>query len=418
MSIIAIFPAIFCGGEEVSNLVAEKLGYRFIDDRILEGSKDTFGIPADRLIRSMHDGPSFFNKLTHEYERNLAYIKIMLADALKNDNLVYQGYAVHLIPASITHVLKVCLIAEKKYRIKQAMAAKGMNQKEAAKIIKHEDGKMSQWTQYLFELTPWDKRLYDIKIPMHKTSLEEAVELIAENAQIKAVSFTSRSLKAVEDFKISSLVELQLLKEGEDLKGLKIYSNEGNVTIEINKTVVRLEHYKRSLEEMVKKVKGVKDAQSKVGADYQYPSVYRTDLFELPSKILLVDDEKEFVQTLSERLQMRDMAPQIAYNGEEALDYVDQEEPEVMVLDLRMPGIDGIDVLRRIKREHPKVEVIILTGHGTDRDERAAKELGAFAYLQKPVNIDILTQTLKAAYDKAKKDRGDEVDGTGKEMNK
>ena len=71
-----------------------------------------------------------------------------------------------------------------------------------------------------------------------------------------------------------------------------------------------------------------------------------------------------------------------------------------MVLDLKMPGIDGIEVLRRVKQKHPAVEVIILTGHGSDREEKLAMELGAFAYLTKPVNIDVLADTMKQAYSK------------------
>ena len=74
-----------------------------------------------------------------------------------------------------------------------------------------------------------------------------------------------------------------------------------------------------------------------------------------------------------------------------------------MVLDLKMPGIQGVDVLREVKRDHPNVEIIILTGHGSEREEALTRELGAFAYLQKPVDIDKLAETMKAAYEKIQK---------------
>ncbi|MFH1243554.1 MAG: response regulator [Pseudomonadota bacterium] len=115
-------------------------------------------------------------------------------------------------------------------------------------------------------------------------------------------------------------------------------------------------------------------------------------------KILLVDDEEEFVKTLAERIQMRDLGPDIALNGEQALKIVDNQVPDVMVLDLKMPGIDGMEVLRRIKKAYPKVQVIILTGHGTEKDEKEARRLGAFEYLQKPVEIERLVQTIRKAY--------------------
>jgi DNA-binding response OmpR family regulator len=117
--------------------------------------------------------------------------------------------------------------------------------------------------------------------------------------------------------------------------------------------------------------------------------------------VLLVDDEKEFVQTLSERLATRDIASSIAYDGEEALARVDADSPEVMVLDLKMPGIDGLQVLRRVKAGHPQIEVIILTGHGSEAEERLAFDLGAFAYLHKPVDIEVLAEHMQAAHRQA-----------------
>jgi len=113
---------------------------------------------------------------------------------------------------------------------------------------------------------------------------------------------------------------------------------------------------------------------------------------------LLVDDEEEFVKALAERIKMRDLASSVALDGEEALKLVKNEIPDVMVLDLRMPGIDGIEVLRRVKKNYLDVQVIILTGHGTEKDEEEARRLGAFEYLQKPVELDNLIKVIKEAH--------------------
>ena len=142
--------------------------------------------------------------------------------------------------------------------------------------------------------------------------------------------------------------------------------------------------------------------ETKVGPGFYQPGVYRRFNPELPSKVLLVDDEREYVQTLSERLQARDMGSMIVYNGEQALSFLEDDEPEVMVLDLRMPGVDGIEVLRQIKQKHQSVEVIVLTGHGSEKDEELCMKLGAFAYLRKPVDIDRLSQTMQEAYRQVK----------------
>lgn len=115
-------------------------------------------------------------------------------------------------------------------------------------------------------------------------------------------------------------------------------------------------------------------------------------------RLLLVDDEKEFIQTLADRLKMRDLDAAVAHNGEEALSAVKKEEPDVIVLDVKMPGIDGIEVLRRVKQAYPNVEVIILTGHGSKKDEDAARSLGAFDYVNKPADLDKLVPLIKNAF--------------------
>lgn len=115
-------------------------------------------------------------------------------------------------------------------------------------------------------------------------------------------------------------------------------------------------------------------------------------------KILLVDDEKEFVETLSERIRMREHDSAVALDGEQALKKMEDEIPDVVVLDLKMPGIDGMEVLRRIRKAYPKVQVIMLTGHGSEKDEEEARKLGAFEYLEKPVEIDKLMKKIKKAY--------------------
>jgi len=121
---------------------------------------------------------------------------------------------------------------------------------------------------------------------------------------------------------------------------------------------------------------------------------------ETPSKVLLVDDERESVQTLSERLQIRDVDAAIAYDGESALHLIKEDEPDVMILDLKMPGIDGIEVLQRVKKTNPNIEVIILTGHGGEADRETCMEMGAFAYLQKPLNINEFSEVLQQVKEK------------------
>lgn len=113
---------------------------------------------------------------------------------------------------------------------------------------------------------------------------------------------------------------------------------------------------------------------------------------------LLVDDEEEFVSTLAERMEMRGLEVRVALDGSKAIEAIAAKTPEVMVLDLRMPGMDGMEVLEYVKKHKPGIEVIVLTGHGSEKDREQAMRLGAFDYLQKPVGLDPLVNRIRKAY--------------------
>ncbi len=117
-------------------------------------------------------------------------------------------------------------------------------------------------------------------------------------------------------------------------------------------------------------------------------------------KVLMVDDEEEFVRTLDERMQMRNLETSVALSGEEAMKKLEEDPPDVLLVDLKMPGMDGMEVLRRAREAYPGVEVVMLTGHGSEADEAEARRLGVFDYLRKPVALDQLMKILKAAYKK------------------
>ncbi len=113
--------------------------------------------------------------------------------------------------------------------------------------------------------------------------------------------------------------------------------------------------------------------------------------------ILLVDDEVDFITTLAERLELRGVEARVVHDGESALKAVSDNVPQVMVLDVMMPGMKGIDVLQRVKAEHPDVRVILLTGQGKTRDGIEGMRHGAFAYLTKPLDLEELLRTISEA---------------------
>ena len=117
----------------------------------------------------------------------------------------------------------------------------------------------------------------------------------------------------------------------------------------------------------------------------------------IPDRVLLVDDEVEFVETLAERMQARGLDVQIATSGSEALAKVTKDAFDAIVLDLAMPGMDGIETLKRLHEVDPDLHIMLLTGQGTIQAAVEATKLGAMDFFQKPTAIDVLVEKIKEA---------------------
>ena len=119
-----------------------------------------------------------------------------------------------------------------------------------------------------------------------------------------------------------------------------------------------------------------------------------------PCRVLLVDDEVEFVQTVAKRLTRNKLRVEAVHSGDDALQHLAGNPTDVVVLDVKMPGMDGIEALRKIKARQPLVEVIMLTGHASVEAAIGGMELGAFDYLMKPVEFDELLYKIQDAHRK------------------
>lgn len=114
-------------------------------------------------------------------------------------------------------------------------------------------------------------------------------------------------------------------------------------------------------------------------------------MIKIPTKVLIVDDEKDFTDIFSRRLQVQGEKVSVAFSGKQALEILEKTSIDVVILDIRMPGMDGIATLKQIKHLHPLVEVILLTGHGSTETAVEGMKSGAFDYLMKPADFEDIT---------------------------
>lgn len=120
-------------------------------------------------------------------------------------------------------------------------------------------------------------------------------------------------------------------------------------------------------------------------------------------KLLLVDDEERYLKTTRRLLERQGMTVLTAMSGQEALDLLDRRAVHVVILDVKMPGMDGNETLRRIKQHHPLVEVVMLTGHATVDSAIDGLKSGAADYLMKPADIEEIVEKAQAAYEKRRR---------------
>lgn len=397
MSSIALFPCTSTEGTEIAKSLSEKLELRiYTDEDLIADTAVAFNCKPETLEEMMYARTSVFNQFTLEKEKTINMLRSILADKLVTaDNFLFYGHHAVLIPLNITEVLTVLVVDKKKNRIARAVK-NGLSEKEGQKLIKHDDLSAYRWTDFIFKKEAFDSSLYDVVIPRGQDTDEKIVDSIISYFRKTSVLRSTESQKAVRDMKLAALVEKSLLSRGHVLD---VQVDGGNVNLTVQKSVINFDGLKNDLTHIALEVEGVQHVTVHRSPEYS-DSIYRQQIFELPSKVLFVDDEQEFVQTVAQRLISRNVGTYGVYNGADALDLISVDRPDVMVLDLKMPGMHGVDVLKKTKELNPEIEIIILTGHGSVEDEKECMGLGAFAYMNKPVDIEELSKTITAAHAK------------------
>lgn len=397
MSSIAIFQCSLTGGAGTIGELSTRLKVRpYTDKQMVEETAERYGVDPGKLHKFLAGKVSVFNKFTLDKEKALAMFRVILAGKLEEPgNHLFFGLHPILISADIKEVLKVLIVDNKELRIERGMK-QGLTEKQARDRVREHDINAVSLSDFLFKKDAYDADIYDLVIPLEKKGSLEISDEIMKYFQSSSLIRTRQSLQAIADMKLAAVVSLKLLKNGHNLQ---VTARNGELTVTVSNSVFNLKRLEDELSSLVKSVKGVRKLTFNEIKTHE-ANIYRQQKFELPSRVLFVDDEKEFVHTVSERLINRNVGTFPVYDGEMALEMVESDPPDVMVLDLKMPGIHGTEVLRKVKDLKPGIEVIILTGHGSIKDEKACMELGAFAYLTKPVDIELLTVTIREANEK------------------
>lgn len=209
MSVITISRGSYTHGSVVAEKVAEKLGYRCISREFLLEIIDEYNIPQIKLLRSIRDAPSLFERFTFGRERYIDVIRAAFLSQIIKDNVVYHGFAGQFLLKDAPHVLKVRIIANMEYRIECMMQREGVSKKKAEKMVKDVDEERRKWSRKLYNLDTWDSRLYDLVINIEKISIDNASDMICNTVKLSPFQTTPESQKIIERLNQEALAKIE-----------------------------------------------------------------------------------------------------------------------------------------------------------------------------------------------------------------
>ena len=254
MSIITISRGSYSKGKEIAERVSDRLGYTCISrDIVLEASEE-FNVPEIKLIRAIHDAPSIFNTLGLNKKKYVAYIQSALLHHFKKDNIVYHGLAGHYFVQDIPHVLKVRIIADMDTRVAEEMKREGIAREEALRILRMDDEERRKWGQTLYGIDTADSSLYDMKINIHRITVDHAVDLICNTIQYDEFQTTEESRRMLDDLILAAAANTTLLNAGFDTE---VSAENGVVQVEVHAPLSYKRAFTRDIEGVLSGLKGI-----------------------------------------------------------------------------------------------------------------------------------------------------------------
>ena len=258
MAIITISRGSYSKGKEIAEKVAERLGYECIARRILLEASDDYNIPEVKLVRAIHDAPSFFGNLSHKKERYISFIQAEILEHFRKDNVVYHGLAGHFFVKAISHVLKVRIIADLDDRVALEMEREGISREEALSVLLKDDEERVKWGKTLYGIDTRKANLYDLVIHIHKLTVKDAVDIICNTAGLPQFQATPESQRAIDGLALAARVKAALVDVRPDIE---VTAEDGIVLVKTEAPIIHEASLVREIQGISKTVAGVKETK-------------------------------------------------------------------------------------------------------------------------------------------------------------
>jgi len=213
MAIIMISRGTFSGGKAVAEALAARLTYPCVSNEVVFEAAEEFGVPEEKLNAALQEPPKTWRQRPGKRLAHMNFVRAALLKRAQQGNLVYYGYAGHLLLHDVSHVIRIRIIADMKYRIQAAMEKEGLNRQQALDMIRQLDHKAIRWTHALYGVEWNDPSLYDLVINLDALSIQSAVHLIYHLTGLPDFKPTPQSQQAFDNQLLSSLVWAELTRD-------------------------------------------------------------------------------------------------------------------------------------------------------------------------------------------------------------
>ncbi|UCG07828.1 MAG: cytidylate kinase-like family protein [Desulfobacterales bacterium] len=261
MGIITISRGSYSKGKETAEKLAQHLGYECISRDILLEASAHFNIPEVKLIRAIHDAPSFFERFKHGKEKYILFIREAFLEHIQKDNLVYHGLAGHFFIQGISNILKVRIIGNIEDRIKEEMRREKISEQEARYILKKDDAERRKWSMHLYGIDTNDPSLYDIVLHIDNLKVDDAVEILADVARRPCFQTTPESRMMLNDFHLAAKAHATIFDR---FPSAEVKCKNAVVYVKIETALSLEEELTDTIKNILKDINGIKEVRVNV----------------------------------------------------------------------------------------------------------------------------------------------------------
>lgn len=261
MAVVTVSRGAENRGEAFARELAARLGYELVsrDDVVHEAAKS--GVPADKLQEALLQAPGFWDRLTLDRKRYLAFVQAALVERARKDRIVYEGNAGHLLLRGVSHVVCIRLLAPLDLRVQTAMETLGLSHDEAVRYIDNSDHERESWTRFLYGVDWLDPSLYDVTINLRTLRIGGAVEAALAVVQRPEFAPSEESRQAMENLALESCVRAALAADDETAAAdVHVHADGGSVSL---RGRVRPPRTVDAVIGVVRRVDGVKEIDRK-----------------------------------------------------------------------------------------------------------------------------------------------------------